>query len=38
VYQWSEGLVCGGNIIVEWKTDDADKITGIKGSYRGACL
>lgn len=38
VYHWSEGFTCDGNIMVEWNTDDADKITGIKGSYWGPCL
>jgi hypothetical protein len=32
-YHWSQGLICGENIRVEWKTDDADKITGIKSGY-----
>jgi hypothetical protein len=37
-YAWAAGLVCSENIRVEWKTDDAGGITGIKGSYYEACL
>jgi hypothetical protein len=37
-FGWGQGLVCGGNIMIEWTADGSGKITGIKASYYDACL
>jgi hypothetical protein len=32
------GLVCGGHIYVEWKTDEDSKIIRVEGHDSSACL
>jgi hypothetical protein len=37
-YSWSEGIVCGSNIMVWWTTDDHGNLLKVMGEYRTACL